>query len=180
MIEFTQISKLMASKGFPVTADRCASKMKSMRERFHEINEKAKEGGGRRSHWPFYAKMNELLGFDDTVTLQYVHEVGAREKPKRPGDDSPPFETPKKLKTRVNRSESLNRLADMEAERKARDEQFFQTWKVHNESAAAKNTAIISAAAAMEQVSLALLKKLQTTNSQVKILIIHRTIYKEQ
>ena len=59
----------------------------------------------------------------------------------------------------------------MEAERKARDEQFLQTWKVHNESAAAKNSAIISAAAAMEQVSLALLKKLQTTNSQVKILI---------
>ena len=43
MIEFTQISKLMVSKGLPVTADRCASKMKSMRERFHEINEKAKE-----------------------------------------------------------------------------------------------------------------------------------------
>ena len=141
MIEFTQISKLLASIGFPLTADRCAYKMKSMRERFH----------GRWSHWPFYAKMNELLGFDDTVTLQYVHEVGAREKPKRPGDDSPPFETPKKLKTRVNRSESLNRLADMEAERKARDEQFLQTWKVHNESAAAKNTAIISAAAAMDR-----------------------------
>ena len=69
---------------------------------------------------------------------------------------------------------------DIEAERKVRDEQFLQTWKVHNESAAAKNSAIISAAAAMEQVSLALLKKLQTTNSQVKILIIHRTIYKEQ
>ena len=119
MIEFTQISKLLASIGFPLTADRCAYKMKSMRERFHEINEKAKEGGGRRSQWPFYAKMDELLGFYDTVTLQYVHEVGAREKPKRPGDDSPPSQTTKKLKTRVNRSELLNRLADMEAERKS-------------------------------------------------------------
>ena len=79
MIEFTQISKLMASKGFPVTADRCASKMKSMRERFHEINEKAKEGGGRRSHWPFYAKMNELLGFDDTVRCDMFMKL-VREK----------------------------------------------------------------------------------------------------
>ncbi len=87
-----------------------------------------------------------------------------------------PLKLQKKLKTRVNRSESWNRLEDMEAERKVRDEQFLQTWKIPNESAAAKNTAIISAAAALEQVSLALLKKLQTTNSQVKILIIHCTI----
>ncbi len=71
--------------------------------------------------------MNELLGFDDTVTLQYGHEVGARQNPKRPGDDSAPSQTPKKLKTRVNRSESLKHLVDMEAERKVRDEQFLQT-----------------------------------------------------
>ncbi len=33
MFEFTQISKLVVKKGFPVNAERCASKMKSMRER---------------------------------------------------------------------------------------------------------------------------------------------------
>ena len=40
----------MVNKGFPVTADSCASKMKCMRERFHEINEKAKEGDGSVRH----------------------------------------------------------------------------------------------------------------------------------
>jgi hypothetical protein len=109
--------------------------------------------------------MNAILGFDDTVRLQYVHEVGAGPKSKLPNEDlkrsceenSSTSSTPKKMKTRTTAGETLNRLTDLESEINARDKEFLEKWKSQSESNAAKNNAIIAASQAIGQVSLAIL-----------------------
>jgi len=124
---------MMNSNGVLVTGKRCVAKWKSLRERYNTINEKLlKEGSGRKSLWPYFERMNAFLCFDDTVRLQYVHEVGIAQKPKLPSEGlKRPLEenvssasTFKKTKSRINRSETLNRLTDLEAERNDRDKEF--------------------------------------------------------
>jgi hypothetical protein len=46
-----------------------------------------KDGSVKRSQWPYFERMNAILSFDDTVRLQYVHEVGAGSKSKLPNED---------------------------------------------------------------------------------------------
>jgi hypothetical protein len=77
--------------------------------------------------------MNVVLGFDDTVRLQYVHEVEAGQKSKLPKEDlksscevnSSTSSTPKKMKTRTNAGETLSRLTDLESERNTQETRSF-------------------------------------------------------
>ena len=122
-------------------------------------------------------RINSILGFDDTVQLQYVHEVGAGQKPKENSKRSSEvnFATPttsKKFKTRMNTGETLNRLTDLEDERNERDKEFLKTWKSQSESNAAKNNAVIAASQAIGQVAIAIMEKIKrddTGSSTVKI-----------
>jgi hypothetical protein len=170
---------MMNSNGVSVTGERCVAKWKSLRERYNTINEKLlKEGSGRKSLWPYFERMNAILGFDNTVRLQYVHEVGAAQKPKLPREGlKRPLEenvssasTYKKTKSRINTGETSNRLTELEAERNDRDQEFLETWKSQSESNSAKNNAIIAASQAIGQVSLAIperLKRQDTASSAV-------------
>jgi hypothetical protein len=119
--------------------------------------------------------MNCILGFDNTVRLQYVRKVGAGSNSKFPNEDlkrscedksSTSPTTPKKMKTRTKAGETLNRLTDLESERNARDKEFLETWKSQSESNAAKNNAIIAASQAIRQVSLVILERLKTKDSE--------------
>lgn len=119
--------------------------------------------------------MNAILGFDDMVRLQYVHEVGAGSKSKLPNEDlkrsceeksSTASTTPKKMKTRTNAGETLNRLTDLESERNARDKEFLETLKSQSKSNAEKNNAIIAASQVIGQVSLAILERLKRKDSE--------------
>ena len=165
----------MQTQGVTVSVERCMAKWKSLRERYNNINEKLqKDGSVKRSQWPYFERMNAILGFDDTVRLQYVHEVAAGPKSKLPNEDlkrsceekSSTSSTPKKMKTRTNAGETLNRLTDLESERNARDKEFLETWKSQSESNAAKNNAIIAASQAIGQVSLAILERLKRKDSE--------------
>jgi uncharacterized protein YmfQ (DUF2313 family) len=60
------------------------AKWKSLRERYNNIIEKLqKDGSVKRSQWPYFERMNAILGFDDTVRLQYVESrrVRGRSRP---------------------------------------------------------------------------------------------------
>jgi hypothetical protein len=67
-----------------------------------------------------FCQNEQIHGLDDTVKLEYVHEVGVRERPKWFIYSPPSLFSSKKCKSRINRRESLNRLADLEAERPQR------------------------------------------------------------
>ena len=110
--------------------------------------------------------------------IQYVHEVGAAQKPnlsseglKRPLEENvSSASTYKKTKSRINTGETSNRLTELEAERNDRDQEFLETWKSQSESNSAKNNAIIAASQAIGQVSLAIperLKRQDTASSAV-------------
>ncbi len=131
-------------------------------------------GVSKDAQWPYFERMNAILGFDDTVRLQYVYEVGAVPKSKVPNEDlkrsceehSSTSSTPKKMKTRTYADETMNRLTDLESERNARDKVFLETWKSQSESNAAKNNAIIAASQAIGLVSLVILERLKRKDSE--------------
>lgn len=164
-VPFPQVAELMKSNGVIVTGERCSTKWKSMTERYAEINDKlkqVKEGtqtATRRSQWPFFSKMDEIFGQSDTNTLQYVFEVGAGGKVKKANANEPSPPAAKRSRSKISNSESLDRLIDLEVDRKERDNELIASIKNNNESSKAKNDAIIAAAKAMELASMAIVRK---------------------
>ena len=153
----------MKSNGVIVTGERCSVKWKSMKERYNEFSEKlkVKEGtqtSGRRSQWPFFAVMDEILGQSDTTALPCVFEVGAGGKMKK-ANTNKPYPDAKRSRQDITNSESLDRLIDLEEDRRERDKDLIDSIKSQNQSSKDKNDAIIAAAKAMEQASMAIFRK---------------------
>jgi hypothetical protein len=153
----------MKSNGVIVTGERCSVKWKSMKERYNEFSEKlkVKEGtqtSGRRSQWPFFAVMDEILGQSDTTALPYVFEVGDGGKMKK-ANTNEPCPAAKRSRQKITISESLDRLIDLEEDRRERDNDLIESIKSQNQSSKDKNDAIIAAAKAMEQASMAIFRK---------------------
>lgn len=154
----------MKSNGVIVTGERCSLKWKSMKERYNEISDKlkkVKEGtqtSGRRSQWPFFAVMDEILGQSDTTALPYVFEVGAGGKMKK-ANTNEPCPAAKRSRQNITNSESLDRLIDLEEDRRERDNELIESIKSQTQSSKDKNDAIIAAAKAMEQASMAIFRK---------------------
>jgi uncharacterized protein YdcH (DUF465 family) len=154
----------MKSNGVTVTGERCSVKWKSMKERYNEISDKlkkVKEGtqtSGRQSQWPFFAVMDEILGQSDTTALPYVFEVGAGGKVKK-ANTNEPCPAAKRSRQKITNSESLDRLIDLEDDRRERDNELIESIKSQNQSSKDKNNAIIAAAKAMEQASMAIFRK---------------------
>ena len=155
----------MKSNGVIVTGERCSVKWKSMKEPYNEISDKlkkVKEGtqtSGRRSQWPFFAVMDEILGQSDTTALPYVFEVGAGGKMKKANTNEPFIPAAKTSRQKITNSESLDRLIDLEEDRRERDKDLIDSIKSQNQSSKDKNDAIIAAAKSMEQASMAIFRK---------------------
>ena len=155
----------MKSNGVIVTGERCSVKWKSMKERYNEISDKLKkvkeetQTSGRRSQWPFFAVMDEILGQSDTTALPYLFEVGAGGKIKKANTNEPFIPAAKRSPQKITNSESLDRLIDLEEDRRERDNELIESIKSQNQSSKDKNDAIIAAAKAMEQASMAIFRK---------------------
>lgn len=155
----------MKSKGVFISGERCSGKWKSMRERYSEINDKLKkmkegnQASGRRSQWPFFAKMDEIFGQSDTTTLQYVYEVGSGGKMKKLNPNETPIPAAKRCRPKISNSESLERLIDLEENRSKRDTELIDSLKCQNQSSKERNDAIIAAANAMAKASMAIYHK---------------------
>ena len=104
--------------------------------------------------------MDEILGQSDTTALPYVFEVGAGGKMKK-ANTNEPCPAAKRSRQKITNSESFDRLIDqgMEEDRKERDNDLIESIKSQNQSSKDKNDAIIAAAKAMEQASMAIFRK---------------------
>ena len=155
----------MKSNGVIVTGQRCSVKWKSMKERYNEISDKlkkVKEGtqtSGRRSQWPFFAVMDEILGRSDKTALPYVFEVAGAGRKMKKANTNEPCPAAKRSRQKITISESLDRLIDLEEDRRERDKDLIDSIKSQNQSSKDKNDAIIAAAKAMEQASMAIFRK---------------------
>ncbi len=102
--------------------------------------------------------MDEILGQSDTTALPYVFEVGAGGKMKK-ANTNEPCPAAKRSRQKISNSESLDRLIDLEEDRRERDNELIESIKSQNQSSKDKNDAIIAAAKAMEQASMAIFRK---------------------
>ena len=111
-----------------------------------EISDKMKKGkegtqtSGRRSQWPFFAVMDEILGQSDTTALPYVFEVGAGGKMKKANTNEPFILAAKRSRQKITNSESLDRLIDLEEDRRERDKDLIDSIKSQNQSSKDKTT----------------------------------------
>ena len=117
-----------------------------------------------------FLRMNQVLGLEDSSTLEHVHGVGAATSKKRSRDLTPsPNRRPssensqetrsRRQKGKITNSESISRLIELEMDSAAMDKEFLAEIKASNEKSSAKSNAIISAAKAIEKVSEAFLAK---------------------
>lgn len=123
-------------RGIHTTADRCSGKFASLKKKFNEINDQIPEANkGKRVQWPFFSRMNQVLGLEDSSTLEHVHGVGAATSKKRSRDSTPsPTRRPssensqetrsRRQKGKITNSESISRLIDLEMDRAAMDKEF--------------------------------------------------------
>jgi hypothetical protein len=102
--------------------------------------------------------MDEILGRSDKTALPYVFEVGAGRKMKK-ANTNEPCPAAKRSRQKITISESLDRLIDLEEYRRERDNDLIESIKSQNQSSKDKNDAIIAAAKAMEQASMAIFRK---------------------
>jgi len=70
-----------------------------------------------------------------------------------------PCPAAKRSRQNITNSESLDRLIDLEEDRRERDNELIESIKSQNQSSKDKNDAIIAAAKAMEQASMAIFRK---------------------
>jgi hypothetical protein len=102
--------------------------------------------------------MDEIFGQSDTTAFLYVFGVGARGKVKK-ANTNEPCPAAKRSRQKITNSESLDRLIDLEDDRRERDNELIESIKSQNQSSKDKNNAIIAAAKAMEQASMAIFRK---------------------
>ena len=102
--------------------------------------------------------MDEILGQSDTTALPYVFEVRAGGKMEK-ANTNEPCPAAKRSRQKITISESLDRLIDLEEDRRERDNDLIESIKSQNQSSKDKNDAIIAAAKAMEQASMAIFRK---------------------
>nr|CAH0109635.1 unnamed protein product [Daphnia galeata] len=171
----------LMKRGIHTTADRCRGKFSSLKKKFNEINDQIPEANkGKRVQWPFFSRMNQVLGLEDSSTLEHFHGVGAATSKKRSGDSTPSpthrlssensQETrSRRQKGKITNSESISRLIDLEMDRAAMDKEFLAEIKASNETSSAKSNAIISAAKAIEKVSEAFLAKHRRVDEDNKV-----------
>lgn len=168
-------------RGIHTTADRGSGKFASLKKNFNEINDQIPEANkGKRVQWPFFSRMNQVLGLEDSSTLEHVNGVGAATSKKRSRDSTPSptrrqssensQETrSRRQKGKITNSESISRLIDLEMDRAAMDKEFLAEIKASNETSSAKSNAIISAAKAIEKVSEAFLAKYRRVDEDNKV-----------
>jgi hypothetical protein len=168
-------------RGIHTTADRCSGKFSSLKKKINEINDQIPEANkGKRVQWPFFSRMNQVLGLEDSSTLEHFHGVGAATSKKRSRDSTPSptrrlssengQETrSRRQKGKITNSESISRLIDLEMDRAAMDKEFLAEIKASNETSSAKSNAIISAAKAIEKVSEAFLAKYRRVDEDNKV-----------
>nr|CAH0101654.1 unnamed protein product [Daphnia galeata] len=107
-----KVNKEMEKGGVKTTAERCSVEFAAMKKRFNELNDQNFDGEkSRRVQWPFFSKMNELLGLLDASTLKHVHGVGADSSKKRDDDSNPSTPAPPKKRCffRNERNTSVRR-----------------------------------------------------------------------
>ena len=124
-------------RGIHTNADRRSMKFASLKKKFNEINadQIPEANKGKRVQWPFFTRMNKVLGLEDSSTLEHVHGVGAATSKKRSRDSTPsPTRRPssensqetrsRRQKGKITNSESISRLIDLEMDRAAMDKEF--------------------------------------------------------
>jgi hypothetical protein len=127
-----------------------------------------------------FLRMNQVLGLEDSSTLEHVHGVGVATSKKRSRDLTPsPNRRPssensqetrsRRQKGKITNSESISRLIDLEMDSAAMDKEFLAEIKASNETSSAKSNAIISAAKAIEKVSEAFLAKYRRVDEDNKV-----------
>ena len=89
--------------------------------------------------------MDEILGQSDTTALPYVFEVGAGGKMKKANTNEPFILAAKRSRQKITNSESLDRLIDLEEDRRERGNDLIESIKSQNQSLKDKNDAIITA-----------------------------------
>ena len=103
--------------------------------------------------------MDEILGQSDTTALPCVFEVGAGGKMKK-ANTNKPYPDAKRSRQDITNSESLDRLIDLEEDRREKNNEFvFDSIKSQNQSSKDENNAIIAAEKAMEEASMAIFRK---------------------
>nr|KAG5690445.1 hypothetical protein BaRGS_010072 [Batillaria attramentaria] len=69
---WTAISAIMRSKGHVITPEACNKKMDNLRQRYKMIKDRNGRTGAGRSSWPYFEKMDQVLGKDPDVTPPVV------------------------------------------------------------------------------------------------------------
>lgn len=156
----------MEKRGVKTTAERCSVKFAAMKKRFNELNDQNVDGEkGRRVQWPFFSKMNELLGLSDASTLKHVHGVGADSSKMRDDDSNPSTPPPPKKSrarnARITHPESISRLIEIEMDRSSMDQEFLKEIRASNAASLTKTEAIVSASKAFENLANGMLNKFQ-------------------
>jgi hypothetical protein len=147
----------MKKREVKTTAERCSVKFAAMKKNFNELNDQNVDGEkGRRVQWPFFSKMNELLGLSDASTLKHVHGVGA-DSSKMRDDDSNPSTPPPPKKSRARQAgithpESISRL--IEIDRSPMDQEFLKEIRASNAASLTKTEDIVSASKAFEKLKM--------------------------
>ncbi len=110
LIPLSQVAEYLQKKSFKeATAERFAAKWKCMKERFQELSEKGNKQSGGKQLWT-YEKMHSILGYEDTITLEHIQEVGSCHGVKNRKIHGDSGCQSKRQKSRVSNAELLERL----------------------------------------------------------------------